>query len=46
MPKIPRVDVSYGGHFCDKLVFFPWVPFIKMHMMINVSLDLLSETWT
>jgi len=29
-------------HFCDKLVFFPWVPFIKMHMMINISLDLIG----
>jgi len=22
-------------HFCDEMVFFPYVPFIQMHMMIR-----------
>jgi hypothetical protein len=29
------------AHFCDETMFFPWVPFIQMHVMINMSLDLL-----
>jgi hypothetical protein len=32
-------------HFCDEMVFFLWVPFIQMHMVINISLDLLIGTW-
>jgi hypothetical protein len=24
-------------HFWDELMFFPWVPFIQMHMVINIS---------
>jgi hypothetical protein len=32
-------------HFCDKTIFFPWVPFIQMHTVINISLDLLIGTW-
>jgi hypothetical protein len=30
---------------CDEVVFFPWVPFIQMHMVIYISLDLLIGTW-
>jgi hypothetical protein len=33
------------AHFCDKMAFFPWVPFIQMHVVINISLDLLIGTW-
>jgi hypothetical protein len=33
------------AHFCDEMVFFPWVPFIEMHVVNNISLDLLIETW-
>jgi hypothetical protein len=33
------------AHFCDEMVFFPWVPFIQLHMVINISLDLLIGTW-
>jgi uncharacterized protein (DUF2062 family) len=29
------------ARFCDETIFFPWVPFIQMHMVINISLDLL-----
>jgi len=29
------------AHFCDKMVFFPSVPFIQMLVLINISLDLL-----
>jgi hypothetical protein len=32
-------------HFCDKTMFFPWVPFIQMHVVINISIDILIETW-
>jgi len=32
-------------HFCDKMVFFPWAPFIEMHMVINLSFNLLIKTW-
>jgi hypothetical protein len=32
-------------HFCDEMVFSSWVPFIQMHMVINISLDLLIEIW-
>ncbi len=28
------------------MVLFPWVPFIQMHMVINISLDLLIGIWT
>jgi uncharacterized protein (DUF2062 family) len=33
------------AHFCDETVFFSWVPFIQMHIVINISLDLLIKTW-
>jgi len=33
------------AHFCDEMVFFPWVLFTQMHMVINISLNLLIETW-
>jgi hypothetical protein len=26
-------------------MFFPWVPFIQMLVVINISLDLLIGTW-
>jgi len=32
-------------HFCDETMFFPWVPFIQMHIMINIFLDLLIGIW-
>ncbi len=32
-------------HFCDEKMFFPWVPFIQMLMVINISLDLVIGTW-
>jgi hypothetical protein len=32
-------------HFCDKTMFFQWVPFIQMHMVINIFLNILIETW-
>jgi hypothetical protein len=33
-------------HFCDKtMFFFPWVPFIQMLVVINISLDILIGTW-
>jgi len=32
------------AHFCDKMVFFPYVPFIQMHVVITISIDLLIET--
>jgi len=31
-------------HFFDETTLFPWVPFIQMHMVINISLDLLIGT--
>jgi hypothetical protein len=34
------------AHFWDEMVFFPWVPFIQMHIVINISLDLLIGTWS
>jgi len=33
------------AHFCDKTMFFPWAPFIQMHMVINISKDLLIGIW-
>jgi hypothetical protein len=33
------------AHFCDETLFFPWVPIIQMHVVINVSIDLLIGTW-
>jgi hypothetical protein len=33
------------AHFCDETLFFPWVPFIQMQMVINISIDLLIRTW-
>jgi hypothetical protein len=45
-PTLTRVGASYSGSFLKQNdVFFPWVPFIKMHMVIKVSLDLLIGTW-
>ncbi len=32
-------------HFCGKIIFFPWVPFIQMQLMINISLHLLIGIW-
>jgi hypothetical protein len=32
-------------HFCYKMNNSSWVPFIQMHMMINVSLYLLFGNW-
>ncbi len=34
-------DASYNGSL---LCFVPWIPFIQMHMVINISLDILIET--
>ncbi len=34
-----EVDVSYGGSFLWRNIFFPWVAFIQMLMVINISLD-------
>jgi hypothetical protein len=33
------------SHYCDEMVFFSSVPFIQMHMVINISLNLLIGTW-
>jgi hypothetical protein len=33
------------AHFCDEKMFFPWVPFIQMHVVINTPIDVLIETW-
>ncbi len=33
------------AHFCDEMMFFSQVPFIQMHIMIKISLDLLIGTW-
>jgi len=33
------------AHFCDETMFFLWVPFIQMHMVIIISLDILIGTW-
>jgi hypothetical protein len=33
------------AHFCDETLFFPWVPFIQMHMVINISLNILIGIW-
>jgi hypothetical protein len=33
------------AHFCDETLFFPWVPFIQMHMVINISLNVLIGIW-
>jgi hypothetical protein len=33
------------AHFCDGMVFFSLVPFIQMHVVINISLNLLIGTW-
>jgi hypothetical protein len=33
------------ANFCDKMVFSPGAPFIQMHMVINISLDLLIRIW-
>jgi hypothetical protein len=40
-----KVDASYDGSLLWKYGVFPWVPFIQMHMVINISLDLLIGTW-
>jgi hypothetical protein len=31
-------------HFCDEMMFFPWVLFIQMHMVINIFLNMLIGT--
>jgi len=36
---------DWTSHYCEKMAFFSWVPFIQMCTMINISLDLLIETW-
>jgi len=33
------------AHFCDEMVFSPWVPFNQMHVVINISLDIMIGTW-
>jgi hypothetical protein len=33
------------AQFCYKTMFFPYVPFIQMHMVINKSLNLFIGTW-
>jgi hypothetical protein len=33
------------AHFCDQTMFFLWVPFIQLHMVINILLNLLIGTW-
>jgi len=33
------------AHFCNAMMFFPWVLFIQIHMVINIYLDLLIGTW-
>ncbi len=41
-----RVDASYDGSFLwQNDVFFPVYPLFKMHMAINIFLDLLIGTW-
>jgi len=32
------------AHFYVETMFFPWVTFIQMHVVINISLDLLIGT--
>jgi len=32
-------------HFCDEMMFFPSVPFIQMHTVINIYLVILIGTW-
>jgi hypothetical protein len=32
-------------HFCDEMVFFPCLPFNQMHVVINISLDIMIGTW-
>jgi hypothetical protein len=36
---------DWVSHYCDKMMFFVRVPFIQMCTVINISLDLLIETW-
>jgi hypothetical protein len=31
--------------FCDEMIFSLWVPLIQMHVVINISLNLLIEIW-
>jgi hypothetical protein len=33
------------AHFHDKMMFSPQVPFIQMHMVIDISTDLLIGIW-
>jgi uncharacterized protein (DUF2062 family) len=33
------------SHYCDETMFFSWVPFIQMHMVINVILDIVIKTF-
>jgi hypothetical protein len=30
------------AHYYDKMVFFFWVPFIQMHMVINIPLNFIN----
>ncbi len=32
-------------HICDETIFFPWIPYIQMHTMFNISLNILIVTW-
>jgi hypothetical protein len=32
-------------YYCDGMDFFPKAPLVQMHMVINLSLYLLIETW-
>jgi len=36
---------NWVSYYCNKMVFFTLVPFIQMHMVINISLNLLIKTW-
>jgi len=36
---------DWAFHYCDKTMFFSWVPFIQMYTMINNFFNLLIETW-
>jgi len=36
---------DWVSHYCDKMMFFVRLPFIQMCTVINISLDLLIETW-
>jgi hypothetical protein len=36
---------GWVAHFCDKMNNCSWVPFIQMHMVINISLNILIGAW-